>query len=68
MDAKIAALKEYATNRYNKAGWDYFTECYTNIDWARLVDDCKTLAACKKEMRALAAGVSDRAETCDFEY
>jgi hypothetical protein len=68
MDAKIAALKEYAAKQYDVAGWDYFTECYTNNDWINLIDDCKTLAACKKEMKVRAQDNIDAAESCDFEY
>ena len=64
----ITTLKEYAANKYDRAGWDYFTECYTDSDWDSLIAECKTLAACKKEMRIRAGCEHDRAEACDFEY
>lgn len=68
MDAKISALKDYAIKNYDVAGWDYFTECCTNDDWLALVNEHKTLAACKKEMKLRAQGNVDAAESCDFEY
>jgi hypothetical protein len=47
-----AILEQYAEDNYDK-GFDIFVECYADEEWAEFIAEFKTLAACKKEMRAI---------------
>jgi hypothetical protein len=47
-----AILEQYAEDNYGK-GFDIFVECYADEEWAEFIAEFKTLAACKKQMRAI---------------
>jgi hypothetical protein len=48
----IEAVKAYALAHYEKDGWDYVVECYSDADLAEIIKGCRTASGAIKRVRA----------------
>ena len=58
----VAAVKAHAIENYNKDGWDYIVECWSDDEIAEEVKACRTEAGAIKKVRATAKLLNERRE------
>ena len=52
MNDFTAAVKQHALANYEKDGWDYVVECYSDAELADIIKNCRTEKGAIKTMRA----------------
>jgi hypothetical protein len=63
MNELINAVRSYATDNYNRDGWDVLVECWSDEDIARNIGSAKTakgaIDKCRRITKAIASVRSD---------
>jgi hypothetical protein len=58
--ALVAAVKEHANKFYNKNGWDFIVECWSDGDIAEAISGCRSKRAAIAKVRATAQLLAER--------
>jgi hypothetical protein len=56
----IAAVKEHAKKFYNKNGWDFIVECWSDADIAEAIEGCRSKRAAIAKVRSTAKLLAER--------
>jgi hypothetical protein len=56
----IAAVRDHALANYNRDGWDYLVECWSDGDILEVIEDATTAAAAIKRTRKALAPLAER--------
>jgi hypothetical protein len=56
----VAAVKDHATTHYNKNGWDFVIECWTDKDIANEVEGCRSKRAAIAKVRGQVKPLHER--------
>ena len=59
-DEMVAAVKEHAVKFYNKNGWDFIVECWSDADIAEAIEGCRSKRAAIAKVRSTAKLLAER--------
>lgn len=59
-DELIKAVKRHAMNNYNKGGWDFVVECWSDDDIADAIVGCANAKAAIRKVARSARALHDR--------
>jgi hypothetical protein len=48
MQEMVSAVKAHAAQNYERDGWDYAVECYSDADLVELIGKCRTVGGAIK--------------------
>ena len=56
----VQAVREYAKENYEKGGWDYVIECFSDEDIVRNIEGAKTTKGAIKKISKLVGLLAER--------
>ncbi len=60
VDDLVKAVQEHAKENYDKDGWDYIVETYTDEELAKEIGKCTTVEGAIKKIRSIAMLLGER--------